>query len=263
VRALARFERLAMSPGTARKLFTLLTELDVRHVLPAIRVPTLVLHRVHDEPIRVGNGRYLADHIPGARYVELPGNDHLPFMGDQDRLLAEVREFLTGERTTSEPDRVLTTILFCDIADSTARAAALGDRDWKVLLSRFYAVADDKLKIFRGRKVDTAGDGLFASFDGPARAVRCGGALSTAVVGLGVRVRVGVHTGECEVLGEKYSGIAVHVGARVAAAADPGEVLVTSTVRDLVVGSGIRFDDLGPRSLKGVPDAWRLYRAAV
>jgi class 3 adenylate cyclase len=157
-------------------------------------------------------------------------------------------------------DRILTTILFCDIVDSTKRAAELGDHEWKQLLSRFYAVVDGKLHHFRGRKLDTAGDGLFAAFDGPARAARCGAALVEAVQALGLQLRVGVHTGECEVLGEKYSGIAVHLGARVASAAEPGQVLVTSTVKDLVVGSGIRFEDLGSRTLKGVPDKWRLYR---
>jgi pimeloyl-ACP methyl ester carboxylesterase len=260
MRNLARLERLAMSPGTARKLFTLLTQTDVRHVLSAIRVPTLILHRVGDQPVKVENARYLARRIDGAKYVELDGEDHLPFMGDVDALVGEVREFLTGERAAPEVDRILATILFCDIVDSTGRAAELGDHEWRQVLSRFYAIVDGKLHHFRGRKLDTAGDGLFAAFDGPARAVRCGAALVEAVRSLGLRLRVGVHTGECEVFGNKYSGIAVHLGARVASAADPGEVLVTSTVKDLVVGSGIRFDDLGPRTLKGVPDPWRLYR---
>ena len=260
MRIFARLERLAMSPGTARKLFTLLTQTDVRHVLPAIRVPTLILHRVRDQPVNVGHARYLAERIAGAKYVELPGEDHMPFMGDMDALLGEVREFLTGERAAPEVDRILTTILFCDIVDSTKCAAELGDHEWKQLLSRFYAVVDGKLHHFRGRMLDTAGDGLFAAFDGPARAARCGAALVEAVQALGLQLRVGVHTGECEVLGEKYSGIAVHLGARVASTAEPGQVLVTSTVKDLVVGSGIRFEDLGSRTLKGVPDRWRLYR---
>ena len=178
---------------------------------------------------------------------------------DVETLLGEVRQFLTGERAAPDSDRILTTILFCDIVDATLRAADLGDGEWKRLLLRFYSLADDKLHHFRGRKLDTAGDGLFAAFDGPARAVRCGVALAEAVQSLGVRLRVGVHTGECEVLGEKYSGIAVHLGARVAAAAMPDQVLVSSTVKDLVVGSGIDFEDLGPRVLKGVPDEWRLF----
>lgn len=263
MRHLARLERMAMSPGTARKLFTMMTELDVRHVLPAIRVPTLVLHRVDDAPVRVGHGRYLARHIAAARYVELAGRDHLPWCGDVDSLLGEVREFLTGERAEAEPDRVLTTILFCDIVDSTARLAQLGDHGWKLLLENFYALADDKLRHFRGRKLDSAGDGLFAAFDGPARAVRCGAALVKAVQALGVQLRVGVHTGECEVFGDKYSGLAVHVCARVASVAGPGQVVVSSTVKNLVVGSGIAFDDRGLHSLKGVPDRWQLFTAAA
>jgi len=262
MRNLARLERMAMSPGTARKLFGLLTQTDVRHVLPAIRVPTLILHRVGDQPVRVGHARYLAERIAGAKYIELAGNDHMPFLGNVDAILDEVREFLTGERAAPDSDRILTTILFCDIVDSTKRATELGDREWKQLLSRFYALADEKLHHFRGRKLDTAGDGLFAAFDGPARAVRCGMALVEGVQPLGARLRVGVHTGECEVLGEKYSGIAVHLGARVASAAEPSQVLVSSTVKDLVVGSGLHFEDLGPRTLKGVPDQWRLFGVA-
>jgi pimeloyl-ACP methyl ester carboxylesterase len=263
VRAMGKLERMAMSPGTAHKLFRNLGETDVRDVLPSVRVPTLVTHRAGDRAIVVGHARYLAEHIAGARYVELPGDEHVPFMDDQDTLLDEVREFLTGERPAPEADRVLTTILFCDIADSTGRAAALGDHAWSALLARFYAIADERLRAQRGRKLDTAGDGLFAAFDGPARAVRCGLALCAAMAALGVRVRVGVHTGECEVLGEKYSGIAVHVGARVAAVAEPGQVVVSSTVKDLVVGSGIVFEALGERELKGVPERWRIYRAVA
>lgn len=259
-RRLARLERMAMSPGTARKLFGLLTETDVRHVLPTLRVPTLIVHRRDDAPVRVGHARYLADHIEGARYVELEGEDHLPFAGDPEPVLAEVRGFLTGERAAPDIDRVLTTILFCDIADSTQRATALGDRRWKQLLTAFYAVVDAKLALFRGRKLDTAGDGVFAAFDGPARAVRCGAALAEGVHTLDIELRVGVHTGECEVLGDKYSGIAVHLGARVASVAEPGQVVVSSTVKDLVVGSGIGFEDLGSRLLKGVPEPWRLFR---
>jgi pimeloyl-ACP methyl ester carboxylesterase len=263
LRLLARLERMAMSPGTARRLFAMMTELDVRHVLPAIRVPTLVLHRSDDKPVRVGHARYLAEHIAAARYVELPGSDHMPWYGDVDSLLGEVSEFLTGERRQLEADRVLTTILFCDIVDSTQRLAELGDLGWKQVLARFYALVDDELQRHRGRKLDTAGDGLFAAFDGPARAVRCGAALARAVQALGVQLRVGVHTGECEVFGDKYSGMAVHLGARVASAAQPGQVVVSSTVTNLVVGSGIRFDDLGLRTLKGIPGEWHLFAANV
>ena len=263
IRTLARLERMAMSPGTARKLFGMMCEVDVRHVLPAIRVPTLILHRVDDRPVRIGHARHLAAHIAGSRLVELPGDDHLPWCGDADALLDEVREFLTGERAETEPDRVLTTILFCDIVDSTRRLAEMGDLGWKQVLATFYALADDKLRHFRGRKLDTAGDGLFAAFDGPARAVRCGASLARATEALGLRLRVGVHTGECEVLGEKYSGLAVHVGARVAAVAEPGQVLVSSTVKNLVVGSGLRFDDTGRHALKGVPGEWHLFAATI
>ena len=263
MRVLARLERMAMSPGTARKLFGLMTQLDVRHVLPAIRVPTLILHRRDDKPVRVGHARYLAAHIEGSRYVELDGEDHLPWCGDEAALLGEVREFLTGERTEAEPDRILTTILFCDIVESTRRLAELGDQGWKQLLASFYALADDKLRHFRGRKLDTAGDGLFAAFDGPARAVRCGVAMARAAQALGVQLRVGVHTGECEMQGEKLSGIAVHLGARVAALAAPGQVLVSSTVKNLVVGSGLEFVDLGRHALKGVPGDWHLFAATA
>ena len=263
MRILARLERMAMSPGTARKLFGMMTEVDVRHVLPAIRVPTLILHRIDDLPVRVGHARHLAQDIAGSKLVELAGEDHLPWCGDVDALLDEAREFLTGERAETEPDRILTTILFCDIADSTRRLAEVGDPAWKQVLASFYTLADDKLRHFRGRKLDTAGDGLFAAFDGPARAVRCGASLAKAVEPLGLRLRVGVHTGECEVLGEKYSGMAVHVGARVAALAEPGQVLVSSTVKNLVVGSGLDFADIGLHALKGVPGEWRLFAATV
>jgi class 3 adenylate cyclase len=262
VRQMGRLERMAMSPGTARKLFTVLTQTDVRHVLPAIRVPTLILHRVGDQPIRIGHARYLAEHIAGARLVELPGDDHSPWVGDTSQTFDEVREFLTGRRSAPETDRVLTTVLFADIVDSTGRAGELGDREWSRLLSRFYVLVDEELRRLRGRKLDTAGDGVFAAFDGPARAVRCGAALVQAVRQLGLELRVGAHTGECEVQGEKFSGIAVHVGARVASAAEPGQVFVTSTVRDLVVGSGLAFEDAGLRTLKGIPEPWHIYRLA-
>lgn len=262
-RAMGRFERMAMSPGTAHKHFRLLTEVDVRHVLSAIRVPTLILHRRDDLPVAIGHARYLAQHIRGAKLVELDGEDHVPWTGDADAVLSEVREFLTGERVPVEADRILTTLLFCDIVDSTRLAAAIGDREWSAVLARFHSVVEEKLKLFGGRPLDTAGDGLFAAFDGPARAVRCGAALCAATRALGAQLRVGVHTGECEVLGDKFSGIAVHVGARVAGSAGASEVLVTSTVKELVVGSGIQFVDLGLRALKGVPNAWRLYRAVA
>ena len=263
VKQMGKLERMAMSPGTASKLFRISYETDVRHVLPSVRVPTLILHRLGDQVVSIERSRYLADHIQNAQYVELPGDDHIPWIGDQQRLIDEARQFLTGDRPMPDVDRVLTTILFCDIVDSTAHAARIGDLAWRAVLERFYALADGRLRVFRGRKLDTAGDGLFAAFDGPARAVRCGVELCTGASALGLQLRVGVHTGECEVLGEKYSGIAVHLGARVAASAEPGQVVVSSTVKDLVAGSGITFRDLGMRELRGVPGAWNLYCATV
>ena len=246
----ARYQRLAASPGAAVTLLRRAYDTDARAVLSAIRVPTLVLHRAGDPFSGPEHGRYLAEHIPGARYVELSGVDHLLFAEDADRIVTEVRQFMTGIRDETEHERVLATVLFADIVDSTARAAALGDRRWRDLLDRYYAVV---------REVDTAGDGVFASFDGPARAIRCGLAIARAVRPLDLAVRVGVHTGECAVIGDKVAGIAVHIGARVAAQARANEVLVSSTVRDLVAGSGIEFEDRGVQALKGVPGEWRLF----
>jgi class 3 adenylate cyclase len=223
----------------------------------------LVLHRAGDPFTGPEHGRYLAEHIHGARYVELSGVDHLFFAEDVDRLLAEVQEFLTGVREAREPDRVLATIMFVDIVGSTEHATRLGDREWRDLLDRYYAIVRRQLARFRGREIDTAGDGLFATFDGPARAIRCGSAIADAVRVLGIAVRVGIHSGECEVIGEKVGGIAVHIGARIAGQAGSGEVLVSSTVRDLVAGSGIRFEDRGGHSLKGVPGEWLLFAVAA
>ena len=255
----ARYQRLAASPGAAVTLLRRAYDTDARAVLSAIRVPTLVLHRAGDPFSGPEHGRYLAEHIPGARYVELSGVDHLLFAEDADRIVTEVRQFMTGIRDETEHERVLATVLFADIVDSTARAAALGDRRWRDLLDRYYAVIRADLAHFRGREVDTAGDGVFASFDGPARAIRCGLAIARAVTPLDLAVRVGVHTGECAVIGDKVAGIAVHIGARVAAQARANEVLVSSTVRDLVAGSGIEFEDRGVQALKGVPGEWRLF----
>ncbi len=247
------------SPSAVLALTRMNAQIDVRHVLPAIRVPTLVLHRHGDRTLDVRGGRYMADRIPGAKFVELPGDDHLPWVGDQDAVLDEVEEFLTGVRRGPEPDRVLATVMFVDVVGSTERAAALGDRRWRDLLESYYAVARSELRRYRGRELDTAGDGIFAVFDGPARAVRSGTSIRDAVRSLGLEVRVGLHTGEVEMMGEGARGIAVHIGARVAAHANPGEVLVSSTVRDLVAGSGLSFEDRGARGLKGVPGEWRLF----
>ncbi|MDX1649239.1 MAG: adenylate/guanylate cyclase domain-containing protein [Myxococcota bacterium] len=253
--------RRGASPGAALALYRMNVEIDVRHVLPSIRVPTLVLHRSGDRLIYADNGRYLARSIPDARYVELPGDDHLPFAGDMEAWIGEVQEFLTGSRQPPEPDRVLATVLFVDLVDSTGHALRLGDARWASVLEAYHAAARRALERFRGREIDTAGDGLFAAFDGPARAVRCAFAIREAVRELGMQVRAGVHTGECERVGEKIGGIAVHIGARVGACAGPEEVLVSSTVRDLVAGSGLRFADRGPTRLAGLPEAWRLFAA--
>ena len=237
-------------------------QIDLRPVLPVIRVPTLVLHRSGDQDSSVEEGRYLAARIPGAKFVELPGMDHLPWVGDQDAVLDEVEEFLTGVRQGPEPDRVLATVLFTDIVSSTERAAELGDHGWRQLLEGYYGIVRRELARFRGREVDTAADGFLATFDGPARAIRCACTTRDAVRALGIKLRTGVHTGECAIMGEKLVGIAVHIGARVAARAEPDEVLVSSTVKDLVSGSGLHFVDRGTHPLKGIPGEWRLFAAA-
>jgi pimeloyl-ACP methyl ester carboxylesterase len=253
--------RRGASPGAALALYRMNIEIDARDVLPSIRVPTLVLHRAGDRLLYAENGRYLARAIPGARYVELEGEDHLPFVGDTEALLGEVQEFLTGSRQPAELDRVLATVLFVDLVDSTGHAVRLGDARWTSLLEDYHAAARRALERFRGQEVDTAGDGLFATFDGPARAVRCALAIREAVGRLGLRARAGVHTGECERVGEKVGGIAVHIGARIGARAAPDEVLVSRTVRDLVAGSGLRFADRGAARLEGIPDEWRIFAA--
>ena len=254
-----RFERSASSPGNAMAWVRMHVQIDIRSVLPSIRVPTLVLHR-RDDPFRdVAISRYVAERIPEARFVELSGDDHLVFAGDQDAVLDEIEEFLTGSRPASDPDRVLVTVLFLDIVGSTDRAAELGDRAWRSLLERFRGLVRAELERHRGSEVDTAGDGLLATFDGPARAVRCALAVRDGVLALGLEIRAGVHTGEVEVVGEDVAGIAVHIGARVMSEAGPSEVLVSRTVTDLVAGSGLGFEDRGERGLKGVPGAWRLY----
>ena len=256
-----RFLRVASSPGGAVALNRMNIEIDARPVLPTIRVPTLVLHRKGDMLIQPGCGRYIADHVPHARYIELEGNDHVAWIGDSDALVDEVEEFVTGERAAVPIDRVLATVLFTDIVSSTPQLAAVGDRKWREQLDRHDAMVRMQLERYRGREVSTAGDSFFAVFDGPARAIRCAQAIVQGATALGVDVRAGVHTGECETRGDDYSGIAVHVGARVASLAEPGQVLATSTVKDLVAGSGIEFDDRGTHVLKGVPDEWRLFAA--
>jgi pimeloyl-ACP methyl ester carboxylesterase len=257
----ARFLRMSASPAAALALTRMNYEIDVRHVLNAIRVPTLLLHSVGDMTVNVRASRYMAESIAGAKYVEFPGADHLPWGADADAILDEIEEFLTGERHGPEPDRVLATILFTDIVGSTDRAAALGDHRWRDLLESFYGVVRRELPRFRGLEVSTAGDGMLATFDGPARGVRCASSIADAVLPLGVQVRTGLHTGECEVIDDNVGGIAVHTAARVATLAHPGEVLVSHTVKDLVAGSGIRFESRGTHTLKGIPGEWPLFAA--
>ena len=255
----ATYARMSASPGAAGALLRMNTQIDVREVLPAIHVPTLVIHRKGDRDANVEEGRWIAGQIPGAKFVELDGEDHLPYVGDQDAVLDEIEEFLTGTRRGPEPDRVLATVLFTDIAGSTERAADLGDRRWRELLDMHNVAVHGELERFGGREVDSAGDGVFAVFDGPARAVRCAVAIRDGVAPLGLHLRAGVHTGEVELAGSAVRGIAVHIGARVAAEAGADEVVVSGTVHDLVAGSGLEFEERGARELKGVPGRWRLY----
>jgi pimeloyl-ACP methyl ester carboxylesterase len=259
-----RYERLSVSPGGIRVLMRMLFETDVRDVLPSVRVPTLVIRRAGDRAVPAAAGRLLAERIPGARYLELPGADHFPWTEDPEAILRAVQEFLTGEAPPAgfEPDTVLATVLFTDLADSTAQLSRLGDRRWSELLQRYHAILRTETARHGGREVDTAGDGFLAVFDGPARAIRCASAARDAVARLGLALRAGVHTGECQVADGKVTGIAVHVGARVAAAAPGGEVWVSRTVKDLVAGSGLRFAERGEHELKGVPESWRLFAVA-
>jgi pimeloyl-ACP methyl ester carboxylesterase len=255
-----RFERLGASPSAASNLMLMNSQIDISDVLPTIHVPTLVIHRTGDVTINVEGGRYLAEHIPGARYVELPGTDHIPFVGDNVAEIADaIEEFLTGSRTPVAVDRMLATVLFTDIVGSTEKAASLGDRRWRDLLDSHHATIRRNLARFRGHEIKTTGDGILATFDGPARGVRCACAISDEIRPLGIEVRAGLHTGECEMIGDDVGGIAVHIGARVASLAGAGEVLVSGTVKDLVAGSGLQFVDRGSQTLKGVPGEWRIY----
>jgi pimeloyl-ACP methyl ester carboxylesterase len=258
---LSAYFRNAASPGAAVALLRMNSEIDVRGVLPAIHVPTLVINRTGDRSVHVEEGRYMAKQIPGARFVELPGEDHMPWVGDQDAILDEVQEFLTGVRPAREPDRVLATVLVTDIVGSTRHAMRLGDRGWSELLARHHDLVRRELGRFHGREVDTAGDGFLATFDGPARAVACACRIREAVTELGLEIRAGLHTGEIELADGQVRGIAVHTGARIAAAAQPGEVLVSSTVKDLVSGSGLAFEPRGAHALKDIPRAWDLFAA--
>jgi class 3 adenylate cyclase/alpha-beta hydrolase superfamily lysophospholipase len=257
---MARLERQALSPGAFRDLYRTLAQIDIRPVLPTIAVPTLVLHRAGDRAVNVMHGRYLAEHIPGAKYVELEG-DHYLGSGDSDAIADEIQEFLTGVRPVAEPDRMLSTVFFSDLVGSTAKASELGDRRWTALLDQHDALVRRQLERHGGRYINSTGDGLLATFDGPARAIRCAQAICDGGRALGIEIRAGLHTGEVEIRGDDIGGIAVHIGQRVSGLAGPGEVLVSSTVKDLVAGSGIAFSDRGTHALKGVPDEWRLFAA--
>src|SRR6185503_17898789 len=255
----ATYLRMGASPGAALALTQMNAEIDVRRVLPSVHVPTIVIHRTGDRCLKVEEGRYVADRIPGAKYVELPGQDHLPFVGDQDAILDEVEEFLTGVRHTLEPDTVLATVLFTQIVDSKEHAKRLGNERWYALLDRLRTHVRKEIEWFRGREIDVVGNRPLAIFDGPARAIRCAVAISEYASRLGVNMRAGLHTGECDMVDGKVGGIAAEIGAQVAQKAAPDEVLVSSTVKDLVAGSGIRFEDRGAHQLTGVPGEWRLF----
>jgi class 3 adenylate cyclase len=255
----ARYERLGLSPGAALAMRRMLTASDARHVLSHIQVPTLIIHRKGNRLVEVGHGRYLADHIPGARFVQLSGDDHLPFVGDADAIIAEIQEFLTGARGVPEPDRVLATVLFTDIVDSTPRAVELGDRRWRDLLETHNQMVRRQLERHGGREANFTGDGFMAAFDGPARAIRCAIAIREGARQIDLQIRAGLHTGECEIQGGTLTGIAVNAAARIAGLAGSGTILVSNTVRDLVAGSGFRFEDRGEHALKGFPEARRLF----
>jgi pimeloyl-ACP methyl ester carboxylesterase len=259
----ARFERLSLSPGALETMYPVCDlDVDVRSVLGSIHAPTLVFHRRDNEWLPFAFGRYLADHIAGASFVEIDGVEHFYYQGDVDGVLSAVQQFVTGKHEALDDDRVLATVLFTDIVGSTERASSLGDRAWRDLLGRHHALVRRQIAHFRGREIATAGDGFLVLFDGPARGVRCGLAIRDTVRSLGLEVRAGLHTGECERMGDNVGGIAVHIGARIAAEAGPGEVLASSTVKDLVVGSGLNFQDRGNHALKGVEGEWRLFAAA-
>jgi class 3 adenylate cyclase len=257
----ARMERASASPGMLASLAQMFIEIDVRDVVPTVQVPTLVLHRRFDRLVNVRHGRWLAEHLPNAELVELAGGDHLPWGEGTEELIDAAQEFLTGTRYAPEPDRILATVLFTDIVDSTDTAARLGDQRWREVLESHRRGVREALGRHGGREVKTLGDGFLLSFDGPARGIRCARAILDSSERLGIQVRAGLHTGECEVMGDDLGGIAVHIAARVSALASPSEVLVSRTVKDLVAGSGIEFADRGVHELKGVPDSWDLHAA--
>jgi class 3 adenylate cyclase len=254
-----RLERSTASPGMMIALAQMFLDIDVRDIVPSVHAPALILHRTHDRLVNVRHGRWLAEHLPNARIVEFEGDDHGFWFQGTDQWLGALQEFLTGARAVPQTDRVLATVLFTDIVDSTRTAADLGDQDWRKVLERHQRAVREALDRFGGREVKSTGDGFLATFDGPARAIQCAKAILQSSETSGIRVRAGVHTGECEVMGDDIGGIAVHIAARVSAQAEPRELLVSRTVKDLVAGSGLEFTDRGAHTLKGVPDAWQLY----
>jgi len=258
-RRVATYLRRSASPGAAVSLLKMNTQIDVRHLLPIIKAPTLVLHRTGDRDANVEEGRYIAARIPGARFVQLPGEDHLPWIGDSDVVADEIAQFVTGAPLPRDVDRVLATILFTDIVGSTERLAEMGDRAWHERLAAHHEIARQEIARWRGREINTAGDGFLAAFDGPARAIRCALALHQRLSTIGIPIRAGLHTGEVTMSRDDVSGMAVHIGARIAASANAGETLVSGTVRDLVVGADLAFADRGVTTLKGVPGEWRLH----
>jgi len=256
-----KFEKLGGSPGAVKELMRMNSQIDITDILPSVNVPTLVIHRKNDVTVSCKGGRLLAERIPNARYIELPGTDHLPMVGENsDQIIDEIAKFLTGKWRPVDTERILATVLFTDIVDSTRLAAEIGDRQWRDMLEHHHTMVRRELGRYRGREVDTAGDGFFATFDGPARAIHCARAIRDVVSGSGIQMRAGLHTGECEMIGGKIGGIAVHIGSRVMHEASPGEILVSGTVKDLVAGSGLTFQDLGKHMLKGIPDKWRLFK---
>ena len=259
----AQYQRMAASPGMAKATAQLAAEVDIRDILPAISVPTLVLHRTGDSLWPIEGARFIAEQIPDAQFVECEGIDHFPFAGDAEAIISEVEAFLTGSQHEPDPERQLLTVLFTDIVDSTQRGADMGDRRWRELLEGHDEIVREQLGRYRGREVKTTGDGFLATFDGPARGIGCARAIATAVRGLGIEVRAGLHTGECEIRGDDIAGITVNIGARISALAGPGEVLVSGTVKDLVVGSDIGFESRGTEALKGVPGEWPVFSVAA
>ena len=261
IESLSRYMGAAANPSAVRAYEIMNGQIDTRPILPSIQAPTLVMNRTGDPCAKVEAARDMASRIPGAKFKEYPGNSHSMMLDDMETVLSDIQEFITGERPIDSSDRILATVLFLDIASSTERAAELGDTPWRNLLSSYYAIVRKELARFRAKEANTTGDGFLATFDGPGRAVRCALAIAPAVRQLGIEVRAGVHTGECELMGDNIGGIAVHTGARIMAKAEPGGVLVSGTVKDLVSGSGIKFQDYGVHKLKGIPGEWRLFSA--